>query len=666
MTIASDTSLQANPADIARDSRRSPFRPAVVGMAVCQLAGVAAIVRGYQIGATTLTGTAEFAWFWAGMLLIELPLAAVIGRRATPRAARLALLTLYGLVSFAPKLLRSPTSPVYYDEFTHWREAWEILATGRLFQPNPINPIIAKYPGLHAATATLVSASGLTIWQAALFLLLLLHVALVLGIAALAEALGLDNRTAALAALIYGLNSSFLYFDTQYSYESMAITLAVWALAGYARAIRARHRHERLAWAALTVVLSAGTVITHHLSSMMLVLVMGLAALALSIPWLARGQGWIRTAVTAWSLALTAAGMLGAWMVLVAPGTWAYLSPYFDGGIAELVQFIRGSGGSRALFTASLSPWWERNSAYLVTVMALCAAVGGLALIRARIRDARLPSGPRRALLAALAAWGLVYFPSTVFILFPFSAEGARRTWAFTWIGLGLLAAPAAVWLVDWAGRRTHRWQRAGTRAGLAGLLAVALVGGTAAGLDAEYRFPGPFLYGSDARSVTPELLAVGRWFSDRFGAGNNIVTDRDTGFIFGSFGLQNPAQPSSGFPVWDLYSAAPGAPITPSNLLPELSGSDYLYLIVDERMATQQPEIGIYFETSEPASIDALYGGKPIFYGRLGKFSTMSWLVKVFQSDNYSIYRFDLPASAAGYDQSRLPTSRGQLTVTP
>ena len=69
-------------------------------------------------------------------------------------------------------------------------------------------------------------------------LLLLFHVTLVLGIAALAESLGLSNRTASVVAIIYGLNSSFLYFDTQYAYESMAITLVVWALVAYVRAIR--------------------------------------------------------------------------------------------------------------------------------------------------------------------------------------------------------------------------------------------------------------------------------------------------------------------------------------------------------------------------------------------------------------------------------------------
>ena len=51
------------------------------------------------------------------MLLLELPLVGLLARRATPRAMRTALLIFYGFVSYGPKLLRNPTSPVYHDEF---------------------------------------------------------------------------------------------------------------------------------------------------------------------------------------------------------------------------------------------------------------------------------------------------------------------------------------------------------------------------------------------------------------------------------------------------------------------------------------------------------------------------------------------------------------------
>ena len=80
------------------------------------------------------------------------------------------------------------------------------------------------------------------------------------------------------------------------------------------------------------------------------------------------------------------------------------------------------------------------------------------------------------------------------------------------------------------------------------------------------------------------------------------------------------------------------------------MSLSNYTYLIVDERMAYDVPELGVYFTPNDPASVRP-QGGKSPFYGRLDKFNTIQWMVKVFQSDNYCIYRLNLPA-----DPDRLP----------
>ena len=104
--------------------------------------------------------------------------------------------------------------------------------------------------------------------------------------------------------------------------------------------------------------------------------------------------------------------------------------------------------------------------------------------------------------------------------------------------------------------------------------------------------------------------------------------------------------------------------------MLFDLSLSNYTYLVVDGRMAYETPELGIYFTPSEPASLFEPQDGKPVFYGRLNKFNTIQWMIKVFQSDNYSIYRLDLPVTRLGYE-SQPPKSRGKvlqgrLSVTP
>ena len=70
----------------------------------------------------------------------------------------------------------------------------------------------------------------------------------------------------------------------------MAITLVVWTLVAYVWAIRSQPGRGRAAWSALTVAFSAGTVVTHHLSAVTLVLIMALVSLAMSVPSLAKGE----------------------------------------------------------------------------------------------------------------------------------------------------------------------------------------------------------------------------------------------------------------------------------------------------------------------------------------------------------------------------------------
>jgi hypothetical protein len=634
----------------------------VIAVAVCEVAGIASLVVSYSIAQTTTGGQAEFVWFWLGMALIELPLIAVVARRAASEATRHAALILLGIVTYAPKLLRDPTSPDFHDEFAHWRDVYDILATGKLFEPVPIVPIISRYPGLHATVAALINATGLGIWQGATLLLITLHVTCFLGIAALTQAIGFDSRTAAFAAVIYGFNSSFLYFDTEFGYESMAIALLIWALFTFVQAIRADPGRERAAWCCMTVLLCAGTVVTHHLSAINLTIIMALTSLALSVPWLARRQGWARTAATAWTLTLFMGLSIAAWIHFVAPATVAYLSPYLGTGLSELMQVAAGSNNGRQLFSASLSPSWEHQAAFAVTVIAFCMAVAGVLMIRSRIKRGLLQRGRPRAILVGFTVLGLVYFPSTLFVLSSAGAEGARRSWAISWIGLAILTAPVATWLLGWAGRRVRLLSRAGARSGLSAVLVISLIGGTAAGLDPSYRFPGPFLYGSDARSETPELDAMSQWFLQRFGPGNNVVTDRYTGLIIASFGLQNTATPSAGFPTYDLYLDKPGQPLGPAFLIADLTSSHYLYLIVDKRMAVDTPRVGVYFEPDEPSAF-VLPDGQSIFKGRLGKFNTTLWMNKVFQSDDYSVYRMNLPAASGKYQDHEVGF-HGKLSV--
>jgi hypothetical protein len=73
-----------------------------------------------------------------------------------------------------------------------------------------------------------------------------------------------------------------------------------------------------------------------------------------------------------------------------------------------------------------------------------------------------------------------------------------------------------------------------------------------------------------------------------------------------------------------------------------ELASSDYRYLVVDKRVATELPAIGSYFEPDEPFSGSS---ARPIPAANIDRYQTTPWTTKVFESDHYVIYRFDFNA---------------------
>ena len=104
-------------------------------------------------------------------------------------------------------------------------------------------------------------------------------------------------------------------------------------------------------------------------------------------------------------------------------------------------------------------------------------------------------------------------------------AAGAHRTWASTYIGVGLL--PAARLLVRTGQRR--QWLKRTAGAAGAVTLVVLLIGNISSGEPVDYRFPGPYEFASDTSSVTPETLRLAHWVKTHLGPSPHIVTDRFT-----------------------------------------------------------------------------------------------------------------------------------------
>ena len=587
-----------------------PARCAII-LTGCGVAGAVALVAATR---RAEWGHDPYPLFWLGMLVFTLPAAWWLTRRGTGPRLRAAVLVGYAGFTYLPKLLRNPDGPLYHDEFAHWRQSRQILADGHLFDPNPIVRVAADFPGLHATVASVAALTGVSVWQAALVVLIVAHLLVVLGVAVLAAEIWRDGRIAAAAALIYSLNSSFLYFDTQFGYESLAIALLVWTLVALLRAMRGPGRRG---WAAVTLTLAAATTATHHLTALGLLAMMIVVSVA----------GGRRSRI-AWLLTAATAALVVLWLAVIAPRTAGYLDPYLGSALGQFAGLAGAGGdGGRTLFQQSVTPWWEQRAAFLAPVVALVA----MAAAARRLYRRRDPDPVARTFGLAMLVVGAAYFPAVLLILTPSGAEGGRRSWALSYLGIALVVAPVVVALLDRPRRRLHG-------AGLLVVCAVMLVGNTAAGMNPSYRFPGPPAYGSDTRSLTPEVVAAADWLRATQGTGLRIVTDRYSGLVFGSVGEQFPVTGSVTFPTYDLYLDRPGASPSPA-LIGQLSAWRFGYLIVDRRMARQVPEIRIYFETNEPIAHD----GRPAFtLGQLTKFDRTPWTIKIYDGGPIAIYRFD------------------------
>jgi hypothetical protein len=598
------------------------------------LAPAVAVLKWAFSNAAGSTSSAHFAIFWLGIALFAGPvIIRILGPAASARE-RYALLVALGVFLFIPKYLRDPSMPLFHDELAHWRATETLLATGTAFHPNYIIYVIGEFPGLHALAAALVLLTGLSLWHTATALLAVLHVLALLGIVDLTRTVsGGRTRLAAIAGLIYALNPSYMYFDAQFAYESLSIVLVIWVLAATARFTDpAASATTVRAWFGAGLILAGACIMTHHLATYALVgFLIGATALA-AFP---RGMAPVRRQRWQLLLAFTTLVLLGAllWAVFAAPDIFAYLAPNLTGGIDQLANLLTHSahaGTTQAVFSKSPLPLYERAFGALSVPIIAAGSVLGL-----RVLWRRRPLSNLAVLTPALVVLGLVFFASLPFVFSAAGAESAHRSWGYSFIGLAVLIAPAVDHLLDPATHTVGRGLVA-IRTLVAVGFACTLVGMVADGIGASYRFPGPFAWGSATLSLDHEMLTLTRRFRHRFGQQQRVIADYYSSLALAAFGNEHTAEPSRGFPTWELYFDT----AFPHHLLREMVGSGWNFVVVDERMSSVTPLQNFYIAPGERA-----HGAPVVRPSKLAleKFDRVPWAKLVLATQHYHVYRLNL-----------------------
>lgn len=605
---------------------------------VLYLAGVGALGT---IFAARPAFPSNYVAFW-GAFGLALTGILIYGLRGPARARhQLLALAAYGVFTWLPEWLRSPTQAIFSDELFHLQIVQQIAELGRTTVPISFYPIPGEFPGLEFCAMAVAGATGLPLGIAARFLVLVNH-ALIPCIAYLtARSLGLGRRGAFLAALIYAANTSYYYFHAVFSYESLGVTfvITVWALMS-----RRQQRFGRRDFM-LAVPIVLALAITHHFSSYILAatvvvawaarrIVQRIGRGALAVPIEKPGR-WRSGTFGAFTLLTLAFPVL--WLFFFTTRAEQYLATSFvarlTGIVTSLQRIIARESGGRTLFQGSPLPQWERmiDFLYVPTLVVLGLLGVGFILQRLGFRNA-----PAYAL--ALAPCGpLAWFLTVPAVITP-ASELAYRSWPFLFLGLAMYAAIALLMIAGWL--HSYRWTRPLAWPLVALPVVLLLFSSVGIGDNQAGRFPvAEPTKAAGPETITPDLINAARWLERTAGRYNEVAGDGTTQAIIATVGFQR---------ATDWGSWVPFFAVTTSEVSQFMQGTETRFLTVDRRITTLPPRYGYYFSDAELYLPEARVGnreiGDPLDPALIDKFDRVPDLARVYDNGNIEIFEY-LPA---------------------
>jgi hypothetical protein len=598
-----------------KGGKRTAFGPAGL-LALVSAFGLLLVALGNNEARTAGAGAEPL--FWAGLVLIYAPIVARLLSTSASRGERIALIAMLSLALFLVKVLYSPLRFEFYDELGWWRATHDLLRVGDPWSSNPLVITTPGFPGLDLFSGPLSSLGHLSIFASGTILIGIVRTALLLSLFLFFERATRSTRAAGIAVAVYVCNPSFLYFNAQFAYESMALLLGLSLLL---LTIRWSHAHEsgrevaRALLVAMTLLVLTLT-ITHHMTTYGM---LGLLALWAFFTYLRDPHGNLlqTPALPAIMLGLPAS----AWFAFVAGGlTVTELGDIFTGTIRAAIDLVFGGSAPKKPFEAG----GQTNSALARTV-AVVSILSLLAILPLGLRKT-WRSSARDPLQRTLTLIALFYVVTLGIRLTASGTETSQRASEFVFIGLAFLAA---VVVSDFRRvRESTIW-----RLGLIALATIVFVGGFVIGEPPQGRQPGPFLVSAERRSVSAQGLAAADFAAAALPPASRILVDHANATLMGAYGDLNPiTRRVDGIPIARVFrnrnfDAAARRVIIRGRIA---------YIVVDRRLARTAPVGGYYFTREEPG---AFTNSKPISRRALNKFSLVPELTKLYSNGAIAIY---------------------------
>ncbi len=557
------------------------------------------------------------ALFWTAILVPFVTFMAVLLTAQPSPALREFTVAAVGVYPAVIYRMSSPLVLGGFDEHIHERTLLDLLHGSGILAPNPVLPVSPQYPGLELFTGAAIRLTDMPIMLAMSLTVLLCRLLLILTIYHCALTVTPSRWGASLVVILYAASPQFYFFNSQFAYQTIALTLGLGGLFLLRRAQLTEGAAVYRLFCAAVLALIA-TVVTHHITSWMV--------FGFLVAWMVLARRGQRTVLAC------AAAVMGIsifiWTDDIVDRLVVYLGPVAAAALKELRVIIGKAAVQHTVFSGSggvVTPGWERIILIYYSLACASAAVicGGILLLRAFRR--------RNRMLGLLSMLTLA-FPATLAAHFvPTAGDLGDRASTFLFLPLALACSLVVVQRRQRKSKPAGRKRRPARLVLAMGLMAATYMGGVMLGVGPDWNvLPGPYLVSAEARTQDPETLAAVRWAAAHLPPGSRIVADRVPADLLAAEARLWPVMaPEHGLQAAGLYFA-PGWTRVQQKIV---TGLRIRYLYVDHRLAQAIPRDGFYFYPGESLTL------KKISQGNLTKFRTAPGLDVVYQHGPVTIY---------------------------
>jgi hypothetical protein len=464
-------------------------------------------------------------------------------------------------------------------------------------------------------TGAIVRLTGMPVMLGMSLVVLLCRLLLALTIYHGALQVNPSRWGASLVVILYAASPQFYFFNSQFAYQTMALTLGLGGLFLLRRAQLAEGAAAARFFCAAVLALVA-TVITHHVTSWIV--------LGFLVAWTVVAPKGQRKVLAYASAAMGISVII--WTDDIVNRLLTYLGPVGAAATQELRLFVGGASANHIFSNSDgiATPEWERLILVFYSLSCTCAAViCGWTLLSRAFRQ-------RNRMLGLLGLLSLASPVSLAAHFVPTAADLGDRASTFLLLPLAL-SCSLVVLRTPGAERPVRRRRSRAVPILLLSLIVGTYMGGVMLGVGPDWNIlPGPYLVSAEGRTQDPETLAAVQWAAAHLPAGSRVVADRVPADLLATQARLWPVMsPEHGLEGAQVYFAGGWGPEQTAIV----KGLHISYLYVDRRIAGSLPRDGFYFYPGESGTF------KRITAADLTKFAYVPGLKAVYHHGPVTIY---------------------------